>query len=202
MDGRATSPPSAVLFGIAVAVIVVLVEIRVLDWTFGAVGVPHRWFGGLLLASLLGSAIDIPVGTTAPDPDGRRTVVAVNVGGAIVPTLLALWALAATGAWFPGALAVAVVAAVGRAVARPVPGRGIAIPTLVPAPAAALTAMLLAPHAAPAVAYAAGTLGTLLGADLLNLRKLPGLGAPVASVGGAGTFDGIFVVGILAALLA
>lgn len=42
----------------------------------------------------------------------------------------------------------------------------------------------------------------LIGADLLNLGAVRGLGAPVASIGGAGTFDGIFVTGILAVLLA
>jgi uncharacterized membrane protein len=36
----------------------------------------------------------------------------------------------------------------------------------------------------------------------MNLRKLRGLGAPVASIGGAGTFDGIFLAGIIALLLA
>jgi len=36
----------------------------------------------------------------------------------------------------------------------------------------------------------------------LNLDKIQGLGAPVASIGGAGTFDGIFVTGIIAVLLA
>jgi uncharacterized membrane protein len=46
------------------------------------------------------------------------------------------------------------------------------------------------------------SLGTLIGADLLNLDKVQGLGAPVVSIGGAGTFDGIFVIGILAVLLA
>ena len=45
-------------------------------------------------------------------------------------------------------------------------------------------------------------MGTLIGADLLNLDKISGLGAPVASIGGAGTFDGIFLTGILAVLLA
>jgi len=45
-------------------------------------------------------------------------------------------------------------------------------------------------------------LGTLIGADLTNLDKLSGLGAPVASIGGAGTFDGIFLTGILAVILA
>ena len=45
-------------------------------------------------------------------------------------------------------------------------------------------------------------MGTLIGADLTNLDKVAGLGAPVASIGGAGTFDGIFLTGILAVLLA
>jgi uncharacterized membrane protein len=50
-------------------------------------------------------------------------------------------------------------------------------------------------------AYVAGTLGTLIGADLLNLHKIKHLNAPVVSIGGAGTFDGIFLTGILAVLL-
>jgi uncharacterized membrane protein len=53
-----------------------------------------------------------------------------------------------------------------------------------------------------ALAYVAGTLGTLLGADLLNLYRVRQLEAPVVSIGGAGTFDGIFVTGIVAVLLA
>jgi uncharacterized membrane protein len=53
-----------------------------------------------------------------------------------------------------------------------------------------------------AYAYIAGSLGTLIGADLLNLDKVRGLGAPVVSIGGAGTFDGIFLAGIVAVLLA
>jgi uncharacterized membrane protein len=56
-------------------------------------------------------------------------------------------------------------------------------------------------HAAP-LAYVSGSLGTLIGADLLNLPSLRSLGAPVASIGGAGTFDGIFLTGIIAVLLA
>ena len=41
-----------------------------------------------------------------------------------------------------------------------------------------------------------------IGADLMNLDKIKKLGAPVASIGGAGTFDGIFSTGVLAVLLA
>jgi hypothetical protein len=34
------------------------------------------------------------------------------------------------------------------------------------------------------------------------LPTVQGLGAPIASIGGAGTFDGIFLTGILAVLIA
>jgi len=60
-------------------------------------------------------------------------------------------------------------------------------------------ALLVARTNVAAVAY---ILGTLIGADLLNLGKVQGLGAPVASIGGAGTFDGVFLTGIIAVLLA
>ena len=60
------------------------------------------------------------------------------------------------------------------------------------------------PESSPAgasIAYISGTLGTLIGADLLNLRRLRNLGARMASIGGAGTFDGVFLSGIIAVLL-
>jgi len=63
-------------------------------------------------------------------------------------------------------------------------------------------ALLLAFRRAPPVAYVAGSMGTLIGADLLNLGQIARLGAPVVSIGGAGTFDGVFLTGILAGLLA
>jgi hypothetical protein len=46
---------------------------------------------------------------------------------------------------------------------------------------------LLAAVALAGLAYVAGTLGTLTGADLANLGKVRRLGPPVASTGGAGT---------------
>ena len=99
-------------------------------------------------------------------------------------------------------LAVAIVAATTHVVARVVPGVGIVVPTFVPPLAAAVTAWVLDVEATAALAYVAGTLGTLLGADLLNLPRVRELDAPVVSIGGAGTFDGIFVTGIVAVLLA
>ncbi len=79
---------------------------------------------------------------------------------------------------------------------------GIAVPTLVPPLLSALIAVAISRRSAPAVAYVVGSLGTLIGADLLNLGRIQGLGAPIASIGGAGTFDGIFLSGVLAVLLA
>jgi hypothetical protein len=81
--------------------------------------------------------------------------------------------------------------------AQPVPGIGIAIPSLVPPIIAAIASFLVAHRSVAAVAYASGSLGTLIGADLLNLGKIQG-GAPIVSIGGAGTFDGVFLMGILA----
>ena len=52
------------------------------------------------------------------------------------------------------------------------------------------------------IAYTAGILGPLIGADLLHLRDILKVPVGVLSIGGAGTFDGIVLSGILAALLA
>src|SRR5205823_5575342 len=84
----------------------------------------------------------------------------------------------------------------------PIRGVGISVPNFLPPLLAAGVALILSRRAAPPLAYIAGSLGTLIGADLLNLHKIQGLGAPVASIGGAGTFDGVFLTGILAVLLA
>jgi uncharacterized membrane protein len=94
------------------------------------------------------------------------------------------------------------VAAVCYWLARPIPGLGIALPVFVPATATVIVALLVSRQHVAQLAYVAGSLGTLIGADLLNLDKIRSLGAPVASIGGAGTFDGIFLTGVLAVLLA
>jgi len=100
------------------------------------------------------------------------------------------------------AVAIIVVTVACYHLAQPVAGIGIAIPALIPPIIAAIVALLVARTNVAAVAYISGSLGTLVGADLLNLGKVQGLGAPVASIGGAGTFDGVFLTGIIAVLLA
>ena len=81
--------------------------------------------------------------------------------------------------------------------ANPVPGVGIAVPVFIPAVVTAVVSLLLSRINTAPLAYISGSMGTLIGADLTNLDKVQGLGAPVASIGGAGTFDGIFLTGIL-----
>jgi uncharacterized membrane protein len=126
----------------------------------------------------------------------------VNLGGAVIPVLLSLYLMVKKSLFGRGLLGVAIVAAVSYFMAHPVPGVGIAEPTFIPPLATAAVALMISREYAPPLAYISGSLGTLIGADILNLGKVRGLGAPVASIGGAGTFDGIFLTGIVAVLLA
>lgn len=136
-----------------------------------------------------------------------HTVVAVNVGGCLVPAGLAAYQvvrLAGEGGapLVVAASAVGVNTAVCWWLARPVEGVGITLPALVPAVTAALCGLFLAPEHAPAVAFTAGVLGPLLGADLLHLKDVARIATGMASIGGAGTFDGIVLSGLVATLLA
>jgi len=137
----------------------------------------------------------------------RETIVAVNLGGCVIPTMLAVYEMVqlVMDAWtylLAVGLAVAINTTVCYRLARPVKGIGIAMPGLVPPIVAVMSALVLAPDQAPPVAFIAGVLGPLLGADLLHLREIPRISTGMASIGGAGTFDGIVLSGILAAYLA
>jgi uncharacterized membrane protein len=79
---------------------------------------------------------------------------------------------------------------------------GIVVPMFVPPLVAAGVGLILAFRRAPPLAYVAGSMGTLIGADITNLWNLAPLGAPFVSIGGAGTFDGVFLTGIIAGLIA
>mgnify|MGYP005811956869 CR=1 FL=1 len=202
--------------------LVAWIEIRALHYAFTRLGISSRAAILLLFGSLIGAYINIPIGTfpgqhvlSGEDVDffGMRyhvplvvewpgTVIAVNVGGCVIPVALSLYLLIRHDLWIRGLLATACVAAICHYLAYPVPGVGIAVPVFVPPIATAIVSLLISRYYAAPLAYISGSLGTLIGADLLNLDKVQGLGAPVASIGGAGTFDGIFVTGVLAVLLA
>jgi len=203
-------------------ILLVLIQLGVLRYAYMRLGMSSGAALLLLFASLVGSYFNIPVAQLPGqrvmsgeviDFFGMRyvvpvvanwpgTLIAVNVGGAVIPVLVSLYLLVRHALWIMGVLATAVVALVIHWSATPVHGVGIAVPVFVPALITAVLAVVLARERAAPLAYVAGSLGTLIGADLTNLDKVADLGAPVASIGGAGTFDGIFVTAIIAVLLA
>ena len=208
----------AFLFG----VLIILIQLRILGYAYMKLGVGPGMALLLLFGSLIGSYFNVPI-TVLPghsvrsgevvDFYGMRyvvplvtswpgTVLAVNVGGAVIPTLMSTYLVLRYQLWLRAAIAVAVIAVVIHSMATPVQGVGIAVPVFVPVVATAILAFILSREYAAPLAYIGGSMGTLIGADLTNLDKITGLGAPVASIGGAGTFDGIFLTGILAVLLA
>jgi len=213
------------LFGILVllfAGLIILIQLRILRYAYMKLGLGPGMAMLLLFGSLLGSYFNIPI-TVLPgrsirsgeivDFFGMRyvvppvtawpgTVLAVNVGGAVIPTLMSTYLVLRYHLWMKAAIAVAVIAIVIHSMATPVQGVGIAVPVFAPVVVTAILAFLLSREYAAPLAYIGGSMGTLIGADLSNLDKISGLGAPVASIGGAGTFDGIFLTGILAVLLA
>src|SRR6185295_16780148 len=94
------------------------------------------------------------------------TVIAINVGGAVIPTIMSIYLLAKRRLWVSGAIAIAIVALVLHWLADPVPGVGIAVPVFVPAIVTAIVSLLLSRSDAAPLAYISGSLGTLIGADL------------------------------------
>jgi len=209
------------LAGGLLLVLVTLLEIGILSSAYRRLGLPPRVALLVLLASLVGSYLNIPVarlpeahvvvrafvdafGMSYLVPqavDWPGTIIAVNVGGALIPALLSIYLVVADRLYLEAAVATAIVAVVVHMLAAPIQGVGISVPIFWPPVLAAAAALVLSRRYAAPLAYVAGSIGVLIGADLTNLDKLQGLGAPVASIGGAGTFDGVFLAGVVAVLL-
>ena len=212
----------SILVALFIGLLVLMVVVGALRHAYLSLGVSPGTAMLLLLGSLIGSYFNIPVAVLPPEQvqsdkviefygmqyavpvveNLPGTVIAINVGGAVIPTIMSIYLLASRGLWISGVIATAIVAIVLHWLADPVPGVGIAVPIFVPAIVTAAISLLLSRRDAAPLAYISGSMGTLIGADITNMDKVAGLGAPVASIGGAGTFDGIFLTGILAVLLA
>lgn len=213
------------LFSILVlllAGLIILIQLRVLRYAYMRLGIGPGAALLLLFGSLVGSYFNIPIAVLPAkavrsgeivDFFGMRyvvplvtqwpgTVLAVNVGGAVIPALMSTYLVIRYQLWLKAAIAMVAIAFVIHVMATPIEGVGIAVPVFGPVVVTAILAFLLSREYAAPLAYVGGSMGTLIGADLLNLDKIGSLGAPVASIGGAGTFDGIFLTGILAVLLA
>jgi uncharacterized membrane protein len=223
-----------VFFSVLALLVLPLVFLGIIGGAFANLGFSWGTAFLILLATLAGSFVNIPLATfenpiqvyeeefipfvqilyRIPLP-AERTTLSMNVGGALIPLLISAYILlesvAMTGSFMTVILAlvgVAIVAVVARLTSRVVPGLGIVTPVFIP-PLAALacgTALSVplgaGAMAAPVIAYTSGTLGVLIGADLLNLGRIGDMAAPMVSIGGAGTFDGIFLAGVIAAFLA
>ncbi|MDD5730399.1 MAG: DUF1614 domain-containing protein [Candidatus Omnitrophica bacterium] len=175
---------------------------------------PHK-AALIIYLSLLGSLVNIPLVVRYVDPldtlkcpisfigmpvlgQAGKQIIAINVGGAIIPLLICLYLLPKA-PLLKTIAAVAVSSVLAYKLARPVAMIGIGLPVLIPPLVSALLAVILSPKNPVPIAYISGVLGVLIGADLMNLRCLNSPG--IMSIGGAGVFDGIFLVGVISALL-
>jgi uncharacterized membrane protein len=144
----------------------------------------------------------------------RRTLVTINVGGALLPLVVSLyllfWSIPLKSpdpllTYVKVFFVLTIETLVVHRSSRLIKGLGIATPAFVPpvtvALATAFVHLFIGTSCPTQIAYIGGTLGTLIGADLLNMRKISELGAPMVSIGGAGTFDGIYTTGIISVLL-
>jgi uncharacterized membrane protein len=148
------------------------------------------------------------IGRLLPRYVRRRTytVIAVNMGGCVVPCLIAAYELMRIADHGPVSLSAAIssigiTTGVCYFLARPVPNIGITMNAVIPALVAAACGLILARDVAPLVAFSSGVLGTLIGADLLHLGDIRKITTGMASIGGAGTFDGIVLSGFIATFL-
>jgi uncharacterized membrane protein len=213
-------PPLVLLLAAILATVIFVLQIGILGYAYEKIGIRRRTAYLILVLSLLGSYVNVPVVEIVTPEQGPhnlildnfgrwqlvtervQTTVALNVGGAIVPTFISIFLLVKNQLYIPAVAGTAFVAAATHWLAEVVPGAGVTVPVFVPPIISAAVAMLLSRHYAAPLAYICGSLGTLVGADLLNLGVLADTGARMVSIGGAGTFDGVFLTGILAVLLA
>ncbi|MFQ6056722.1 MAG: DUF1614 domain-containing protein [Methanosarcinales archaeon] len=214
--------PFIVVFFFLLVILLLLVQIGIISFAFYKLGFTPVHAFILLFLSLIGSSINIPVKeiiSEHPVVSGKvirfygiryiipalkiekKTIIAVNFGGAIIPLFISAYLLFKINI-INALIGIFVMSMVAHSLARPVKGLGIAMPALIPPLIAALIALIISTENAALLAYVSGTFGVLIGADLLNLNKVLELDAPIVSIGGAGTFDGIFLTGIISALLA
>ncbi len=201
----------------------VFIQLGLITIAFERLGLNEIQTFSFLLLSLLGSGINIPIKKIevddfeplpssinffgmvyqVPQLTKKYMIIAINMGGAVIPIVLSLYLMIKWQMLFEPIFSTLLVAAITYHFARPVPGVGIAIPVFIPPIIAALMALALSSSSmhAPALAYISATMGTLLGADILHIKDLKKVHAPIASIGGAGTFDGVFLAGIIAVIL-
>ena len=202
--------------------LVIFIQLGILGIVLEKLGLSPNSAALLLASTLFGSMINLPLFKITSDenesinnlkgprllftsmqPFTGTTIIAINVGGALIPIFFSLYLI------FFHQLnplqfipAIMVVSYISYIFSRPIQGLGVGIPVFIAPVTAALVALIIAPTQSAPLAYVCGTLGVLIGADLFRLKDIKQMAVPVAAIGGAGTFDGIFFTGIIAVLLA
>lgn len=214
---------SLMMFLLISLLLLAMIQINLFEIAFTKLGLTPEATLLIVIGTLIGSGINLPLfklktqetGHLVMQPGGKPiwelfqpvregyTVIAINVGGCLIPVGLCLYFISlqvvAPLYWLTE---LAAITALSYKLSKPIPGIGIGMPILIAPVASVMLALMLDPAHAAHLAYIGGVLGVLIGADVLRIKSVAGLGVPVASIGGAGTFDGIFMTGVIAALLA
>lgn len=217
------TPFRMLLFIFIASLLAAAVQLGALQIAFDKLGLAPESAIWILMTSVLGSTVNLPIGTIQAEASAERkdcrgipkyllrffpefperTLVTVNVGGCVVPLSFALY-LFLHASLQPGVVitAIGLVTLIAYSTSALLPGVGVVMPMLAAPLGAAFVGTSLDPAHPAALAYISGTLGVLLGADVLRLKEIGSSGETAVSIGGAGTFDGIFLTGVLAALIA
>ena len=210
------------IFLFLLGLVMMIAQLGIITFAFDKLGLQTSSAALLLFGSLFGSAINLPLFTIKaerPDvplaqlprglltgfnrPFNGRTLIAINVGGCLIPVFFSLYLIRNNAIdWSDIIAAILIVTFVANRFSRPVMGLGIAMPIFIAPLTAAVVALIINPQYSAPLAYIGGTMGVLIGADMMRLQNIRRMGVPIASIGGAGTFDGIFLTGIVAVLLA
>jgi len=220
---RIISLPLAAMFFLLFLLVIVILPL-IISGAFRMLGFSPWQTFFLFFFSLIGSVVNVPVYSVkvrqrVQMPQSgffmdflypqnsfsyqeMKSTIAVNLGGAIIPALISVYLIINNPhlVW-QYLVGTGIMLTICYKLARPIPGVGISMPLLIPPLAAALIAFFLPGSPQQAIAYVSGVNGVIIGADVLNLKKTIGMGSRTLSIGGAGTFDGIFLTGIVAVLL-
>jgi uncharacterized membrane protein len=211
--------PQILLFGFILLIVIVMIQIEVITLVLTKLGLSASSASLLLITTFIGSTINLPLARIGSNfvydetnplhqsilpyrfIDGS-TLLAVNVGGGLIPILFSSYLLTSAQISLTAIiLATTIISVISYLFSRPIANLGIGMPIFIAPVGAAIMAMMLSQENAPALAYISGSLGVLIGADILRIKDIRQLNAPIAAIGGAGTFDGIFMTGIIAVLL-
>lgn len=183
------SPGNLLFFLFLLAFLLAFIQIGLLSFAFEKLGLPPSLGLMVLLLSLLGSAINLPITrikSTMPPRDislpalwgvlripmhpvQNETLISVNLGGCLIPAALSFYMFTQSEVTLLDTMSgIAIISVLSYYFSRPIPGAGIGMPILFTPVCAAMVGLILSPDQSAPLAYISGTMGVLIGADLLH----------------------------------